>query len=170
MSDRHLIIGIFSRVEDLVTAGRLVKERGFRIVEIYSPFPSDEIDKILEWEKSPVRYFTLLGGLLGLSGGFALTVGVAMRHGIQSGGKPIIAIPPFVIIAFELTILLSALLTMVGFLWNARSRGRSPAGTYHGGFTKDRFGLLVTCGEGEEREAIEMLSDAGAVEARHASD
>jgi hypothetical protein len=94
MSERHLLVGVFSGIEAVLEAGRLVKGKGFQVIEIFSPFPSDEIEKAIGEENSPIRYFTLLGGLLGFTGGFALTVGVALRHGIVTGGKPVIAIPP----------------------------------------------------------------------------
>jgi molybdopterin-containing oxidoreductase family membrane subunit len=167
MSERHLLVGVFSGIEAVLEAGRLVKGKGFQVIEIFSPFPSDEIEKAIGEENSPIRYFTLLGGLLGFTGGFALTVGVALRHGIVTGGKPVIAIPPFVIIAFELTILLGALFTMLGFLWKARSRRRIPAGSYCKGYTEDQFGLVLACGEGEAEEAMELLSGAGALEVRN---
>ena len=54
---------------------------------------------------SPVRLFTLIGGLTGCAAGFGMTIWMSHDWPLVVGGKPIGAIPPYVVIAFELTIL-----------------------------------------------------------------
>jgi hypothetical protein len=52
--------------------------------------------------------------------GFALCIYTVLRYPLIVGGKPVVSILPFVVIAFELTILLGSLATFAGFLLNAR--------------------------------------------------
>lgn len=170
MTGNVQILGIYSSLDDLLSAGRGVREDGFRIIETFSPFAYPAIEELIGGGKSRVRYFTLIGGILGFAGGFALTVGVALRHGLVTGGKPIIAIPPFVIIAFELTILLGALATMGGFLLKARSRRILPRLAHDVDFSSDHFGLLVACGEENADALRKRLADAGAREIRDVSE
>ncbi len=170
MTGNVRLLGIYSSLDELLAAGRALREGGSRIVEVFSPFASPKIEGLLGIGESRVRYFTLIGGLLGFTGGFALTVGVALRHGLITGGKPIIAIPPFVIIAFELTILLGALATMGGFLLKARSRQKLPRLAHDIDFTSDHFGLLVACGEEDADAVKKRLADAGAREVRDVSE
>ena len=61
---------------------------------------------------SPVRLFTLIGGLTGCTAGFAMTIWMSYDWPVLVGGKAIASIPPYVVIAFELTILLGALSTV----------------------------------------------------------
>src|SRR5690606_40479314 len=81
-----------------------------------------DIEHALDTEESPVRLFTLVGGLTGAATGFALATWTSMDWPLVTGGKPIISLPAWVIIAFELTILFGALSTVIGLFINARLR------------------------------------------------
>ena len=166
MKKRTTIVGVFSDVDDVLRAERLTRDRGLKIEEFYSPYRVEQIEELSGGGESPIRYFTLLGGVLGCAGGFALTIGLALRHGIITGDKPIIAIPSFFIIAFELTILVSALATIAVFLWKIKPRANYAGNPYHTGFTEGDFGVAIRCAEKEVEEAKKMLIDAGALEVK----
>jgi hypothetical protein len=86
----------------------------------YSPIPLHAADELLAVPPSPLRYFTLAGALSGLAIGFAFPILTVLDWPLNTGGKPLISIPPFVIIAFALTILLGALASFLGFLHLSR--------------------------------------------------
>jgi hypothetical protein len=101
-----------------------------------------------------------------LTGGFALTIWTALKWNLITGGKPVVSIPPFVVIAFELTILLGGLCTLLGLLVTARLPSFKMSPQYDARFSVDRFGVAVTC-EGAERGTIEdLLRRAGAEEVK----
>jgi hypothetical protein len=83
---------------------------------------------------------------------------------IVVGGKPIGSVIPYVVIAFELTILLGAGATILGLLyhsWRTRQRG-----AYDGSCTDDRIGIFVSCPV-ERRSTVEdLLNASGAEEVR----
>lgn len=85
-------------------------------IEVYTPYPVQEVGEILQERPSSVRIFTLLGALSGTITGFGFTTFTVKHWELIVGGKPLVSIPAFVIIAFELTILFGALATMLGFL------------------------------------------------------
>ncbi|MBN2432835.1 MAG: DUF3341 domain-containing protein [Acidobacteria bacterium] len=89
-------------------------------LETMTPFPVHEADHILHTRTSRLRFFTLAGTLTGLIAGFAFTIFTVMDWPLITGGKPLISLPPFLVIAFELTILLGGILSFVGFLALAR--------------------------------------------------
>ncbi len=99
------------KLEGLVGEG-VARER----IEVVTPVPVHRTESILGLKRSPLRFFTLAGGLTGLAAGFAITISTVKAWPLMTGGKPLISIPPFIIIAFTLTILLSAIFTFVGFL------------------------------------------------------
>jgi hypothetical protein len=74
------------------------------------------VERLLHPEPSRLKFFTLIGAVAGLISGFALTIGTALDWPLITGGKPIVSLPPYIIIAFELTILFGGVLTFVGFL------------------------------------------------------
>src|SRR5207302_8956843 len=101
------ILGVFAHVDTTVRALEDLKAKGYHDLTVYTPVPVHEIEEVLERDRpvSPVRLFTLIGGLTGTASGFVLTIWSAMQWGLITGGKPVASIPPFVVIAFELTIL-----------------------------------------------------------------
>ena len=72
------------------------------------------MDDAVNPKPSRVRLYTLIGGLTGVVTGYALTLWMANDWQIMIGGKPYSSIPPYTIIAFELTILFGGLMTVLG--------------------------------------------------------
>ena len=96
------VLGVFAHVDTTVKAIRDLRAQGFSDFIVYSPIPVEEIETVLEENRpvSHVRLFTLIGGLTGTVTGFGLTIWSSLKWGLVTGGKPVVSIPPFVIIAF----------------------------------------------------------------------
>ena len=158
------LVGSFRYVDSLLEAIEQVREAGYRDLQALSPVPHHAIDEALKKPVSPVRYFTLAGCLLGCLIGFTLTIATSLYYPLITGGKPIVSIPPFLIIVFELTILFGGLLTLGGMLLNARLPivGVGPA--YHPRFSEDQFGLWVRCADKDYETVTSLLKNAGAEE------
>jgi hypothetical protein len=133
---------------------------------VFSPVPSHELEHALHAGESPVRMFTLVGGLTGAAAGFAFPTWTSMDWPLVTGGKPIISTPAWVIIAFELTILFGALSTVAGLFINARLPQRRLLQVYDPSFSSDRFGVLVAPPAGKEATVREIMSENGAAEIR----
>lgn len=103
------------KLRDLVEDG--VSQKNITVV---SPYPLEKADEILDSPPSRLRFFTLIGAITGLIVGFAFTIYTVQSWPLITGGKPHIATPAFLIIAFELTILFGALASFVGFLLLAK--------------------------------------------------
>jgi hypothetical protein len=89
-------------------------------MDVVVPYPMHEIEHILKLKQSKLRFFTLFGALAGFLSGFALTLGTVADWPLITGGKPLMSIPAFLVIAFELTILFGAIASFAGFLILAR--------------------------------------------------
>ena len=163
------ILGIFAHVDTATRAIRELRARGLRSIATYSPVPLDDFEEALTGHglpRSPVRLFTLVGALTGTASGFALTIWTALKWNLITGGKPVVSKPPFVPIAYELTILLGGLCTVLGLFITARLPNFSVPPRYDPRFSTDRFGVEVAC-EASERPAVEdLLRSAGAEEVR----
>lgn len=85
---------------------------------------------------------------------------------LVTGGKPILSIPPMVVIAFELTILFGALSTVAGLFINARLPRQRANVVYDPEFSAGRFGIFVAA-NGRSDEAIRLMKEAGALEVRN---
>jgi hypothetical protein len=164
----EMVVGVFAHVDTTVTALEELRAKGYHDLEVYTPAPIHEIEDVMERDRpvSRVRLFTLIGGLTGTASGFILTIWSAMQWGLVTGGKPIASIPPFVVIAFEMTILFGGLSTVLGMVLLGRLPRFRPSPGYDPRFSNDRFGVAVRCAPGRGSSVIEILRRAGAEDVR----
>lgn len=162
------VLGVFAHVDTTVRALEDLKAKGYHDLTVYTPVPVHQIEDVLERGRpvSKVRLFTLIGGLTGTASGFLLTIWSAMKWGLVTGGKPIASIPPYVIIAFELTILFGGLSTVLGMMLLGRLPRLKPSPAYDPRFSNDRFGVAVHCLPGRTGSVRDILHTAGAEEIR----
>jgi len=81
-----------------------------------TPFHVHEAEHIMNSKVSELRFFTLAGALGGFILSFAFIIYTVMSWPLITGGKPLISIPAFIIVAFECTILIGGIVSFLGFL------------------------------------------------------
>jgi hypothetical protein len=91
-----------------------------RRLQAHLPFHLHEAEALLIGRPSRLRYFAMIGALLGFGGGFLLAMLTSLDWPIITGGKPIVSVPPFLLIGYLMTILIGSLSSFIGFLWLAR--------------------------------------------------
>jgi hypothetical protein len=147
------LIGVFDMPNEVADAVTRLKGRGFTKLEVFSPAPFEEVELAVDPKPSKVRYFTLIGGLLGVVTGYAMTIWMSLDWPIVIGGKPFASIPPYTIIAFELTILFGGIFTLLGLLAVGRLPMLKIDPAYSARFSAEEFGLVV---EVPERDVAEV--------------
>ncbi len=90
------------------------------VIDILMPYPLPEAQQLMNPEPSQLKVFAFTGALCGFAFGLFLTIYSVLSWPLIIGGKPLISIPPFLIIAYTLTILFGALASFFGFLWLSR--------------------------------------------------
>ncbi len=133
----HPLYGLMAEFEtptELVHAARRTREAGFRKFDAFSPLPIHELDEAMDLHDNRVSLFTFLGGLTGCCGGFALCCWCTNAFPLNVGGRPLVSVPMFIPITFELTILLGGLTAAISML--AMNGFPTP---YHPVFNVDRF-------------------------------
>ena len=166
MAHTSPVLGIFPELDTAIEAIHGLKRAGLGDMIVYAPYPSHELEHAMEPRQSPIRVFTLVGALTGTATGFALATWTSLDWPLVTGGKPIISLPPFVIIAFELTILFGALATVLGLFLTTRLPHRGVDVLYDPSFSAGRFGIRVDAPDGRAAEVRQILSGAGAAEVR----
>ncbi len=130
----------------------------------FSPIPSHRIEHAIGQSKSPVRWIVLAGGISGVLTGLAITIGTTFEWGLNAGGKPLLSWPPFIVICFELMVLLGGIFGFLGVLTLSGVPTSEIAPGYDGRFGEDRFGIIVRCDEAEAPRVESMLKESGAEE------
>lgn len=163
------VLGVFAHLDATVDAIRKLRAGGHSDVTVYSPIPRHELEDALQQPVSPVRMFTLIGGIAGCAVGAWLTLWMSYDWPVVVGGKPIGSVPPYVVIMFEMTILFGALATILGIVFNALFAARRQ-GTiaWDPRFTNDKFGVFVPSGADKAAALETLLKAAGAEEVRRA--
>jgi len=151
------LLGIFEDPGSVAESVRRLRGRGFAKLEVFSPAPFDEIEQAVDPKPSRVRIWTLVGGLLGVVTGYAMTIWMSLDWPIVIGGKPYASILPYTIIAFELTVLFGGIFTLIGLLAVGRLPRIKLDPAYSQRFSADEFGLVVECPDRDVAEVDGLL-------------
>ena len=95
-----------------------MREKGFRKMEAYTPYPIQELEEFIEGGRERcLPLIVLIGGILGTLTAWVMQYYIAViDYPINVGGRPLNSWPSFIVIMFELTILFAALTTFFGML------------------------------------------------------
>ncbi len=166
MSAQVELVGSFAEEEECVHAVEVLKHNGIAF-RVFSPIPSEHLLHAIGRGLSPVRAFVLMGGIAGVLTGIAVTVGTSWEWNLVVGGKPVVSIPPFIIIMFELMILFGGLSAALSFFLFARLPQFEPIAGWSERFGADRFGVAVKCDEGDISKIETLMREAGAEDVAH---
>ena len=166
MTNRVEILGIYEGAKTAAVCARAIIDEGLGTVVAYSPVPDHAIDQALHVTVSPVRLFVLIGGVLGCATGFIFPIYTVLDWPLITGGKPLISIPAFVVIAFELMILLAAIGGIAGFLLLSRLPRLTGPPAPDARFTNDITGISVTCAPEQAAAVRACFEHTGAREIR----
>ena len=157
------ILGIFKDPESTASAVDSIKQAGIgtRDFDILSgvPYPEGTFGEHVSGHKLFV--FPLIGAVCGFSVALLLTLGTQVSFPMVQGGKPLIAIPPMMVIMYEGTMLGAILFTVLGVIFESRLP-RGSVGLYDPRITEGYIGLLVSCPEDKFSSVEQALRGAGA--------
>jgi len=166
MSAEVELVGTFAEEEKCVHAVEALKRDGIAF-RVFSPIPSEHLLHAIARGLSPVRFFVLIGGIAGVLTGIAVTVGTSWEWNLVAGGKPVVSLPPFIIIMFELMILFGGLSAALSFFVFARLPHFDPVAGWSERFGADRFGIAVACAEADITKIETLMREAGAEDVAH---
>jgi hypothetical protein len=141
------VIGDFSEPEDLVKAGRAIREMGYTKIDAMTPFPVHGIDEAIGIPYSKIGWIAVCGALAGITTAQVLIYYVGkIDYPLIIGGKPLFdftySIPP----TFELAVLFTAITTFL-CTWGLSGLPRlyHPSMNYRSAHraSDDRFLLIV---------------------------
>ena len=166
MSAEVELVGSFADEEQCVHAVEALKRDGIAF-RVFSPIPSEHLLHAIGRPLSPVRVFVLIGGIAGRPHRPRSDCRHLMGMESGRGGKPVVSLPPFIIIMFELMILFGGLSAALSFFVFARLPQFDPIAGWSERFGADRFGLAVKCDEADIARIEALMREAGAEDVVH---
>ena len=175
-ADQHVgLLAEFSDPGALLHAVERLRERGYRRLDTFTPFPVHGMDRAMGLPPSRLGFIVFGMGTLGAATGYLLQWWTsAVDYPIAISNKPLFAIEPSIPIIFELTVLFSALGAVVGMLaLNALPKPYNPLffSERLGRATDDGFFLHVGAADGrfDRAETTGLLFEEGALGVEYVS-
>lgn len=152
------IQGVFEREDDLVRAAEYAHRQGWRIVDIYTPYPLHETARLLGLPRSRLPRAAFVFGLLGVGLAFWFQFWVsAFAWPLNVGGRPWNSLPAFVPVAFEMMVLCAGLGMVLTWLVVCRLYPGKKAALASLKVTDHCFVLEIQPGLQADSEAIRRL-------------
>ena len=119
---QQVLLGIFREPEAVAISMRALRAADFpgRDLTVLSSVPYPEGGFGEEQRPHRLYVFPFVGAACGFAVGLLLTIGTQLAYPMVTGGKPLLAIPPMLIVLFEATLLGAIVLTVAGVLFESR--------------------------------------------------
>jgi hypothetical protein len=109
--DRRLygLVAEFDSAEEILAAAKATREAGYTRTDAYTPFSVDGLDTQLGMRPTRLGWIMLLAGITGgFLGFFMQWYANVVHYPLNIGGRPYNSWPNFIVITFEVTVLVSA--------------------------------------------------------------
>lgn len=120
MNNANNLFGIaatFKSPDDIINAAKKVTKAGYTNFDVNTPYPVHGMDKAMNIKPSKLGFVTLVMGLSGASIALLFMYWtMSIDYPLVIGGKPFFALPAFIPITFEVTVLLATVSTVIAML------------------------------------------------------
>ena len=111
------IVAVYADPDALLNAAAGAKEHGFPDMDAFTPYAVHGLSEALGIKKSWVPWVTLVMGLTGAVLGLTFEIWTsAIDWPLNVGGKPLVSLPAFIPITFEVGVLLGGTMTLAALL------------------------------------------------------
>src|SRR5690606_38952873 len=109
MAIKKFAVGCFDDEEVLFPAVDKVRNSGYKLHDVYTPFPVHGLDEAMGLKATSLHVVGFIYGLIGTATALGFMSWIFTADWPQNyGGKPHFALPAFIPFTFELTVLFSA--------------------------------------------------------------
>ena len=141
------VLGIFPAPSSAAAGIRAARDAGCTDLRATMPAPFAEVVAALDRPESKLGIATFVGGLSGFAGGYALCIATSLAWPLVTGGKPIVSLPSFTLIAFEVTVLIGVLVSIATLAALIARGRRSRAMPFDARFTAGHIGVFAIGGD-----------------------
>jgi hypothetical protein len=165
MALKKFAVGVFEEEGVLFNAVRKVRKSGYKLHEVYTPFPLHGLDREMGLRDTSIHTAGFIYGITGTSLALGFMAWVFTKDWpLNIGGKPHFALPAWIPIMFEFTVLMSAVGMVLTFCYVCQLAPFVRKHHFHLRSTDDKFVVVLDISSGDESDATGFLSGLGASE------
>lgn len=166
MAKKKFVVGCFDDEAVLFPAVKRVRTAGYKIQDVYTPFAVHGLDHALGMRETSLH---TAGFIYGITGTTTALSGISWiltyDWPLNFGGKPHFALPAWIPITFELTVLFAAVGMVLTFCYICQIAPFVKKHHFHPRATDDLFVMVIECTEKTNVEDLKaFLNNNGAVE------
>lgn len=161
--------GIFNSPNEIIHAAEKASEKGYKTFDVNTPYPLHGMNKAMKLPPSKLGYAALVFGLSGTISALLLMYWISViDYPIVIGGKPFFALPAFVPIMFEVTVLaasIATVLTMIIVYFKFPNVSHPLHDTdYMRQVSSDKYGICIQADDKlfDETSVVEFLKEVKA--------
>ena len=150
MAERRIygITALFNNPDKITSTAKKVKEAGFTKWDVHSPYPLHGIEKAMGLKPSMLGVVTLIFGLSGAAMAlFFMWWTMSVDYPMVIGGKPFFALPAFIPVTFEVTVIMATVSTVIAmfafFFGLPRNTHALHDTDYMKKVSRDHYGIVI---------------------------
>jgi len=165
MAIKKFAVACYNDEEVLFPAVKKVRHSGFKLHDVYTPFPVHGLDHALGLKETDLHVAGFIYGITGTATAVGFMSWIFTSDWpINFGGKPHWSLPAFIPITFELTVLFAAVGMVLTFCYLNQIMPGVKKHVFHPRQSDDLFVVALEISDANEQEAINFLKTTGAIE------
>jgi hypothetical protein len=166
MAIKKFAVAAYDDEEVLFPAVKSVRKKGYKIHDIYTPFAVHGLDEAMGLKGTDLHIAGFIYGLCGTSTAVGFISWIYCSDWpINYGGKPHFALPAWIPVTFELTVLFAAVGMTLTFCYLNQIMPGVKKHVFHPRQSDDLFVMAIEIGKhGNEQEVTNFLKSTGAKE------
>lgn len=166
MAIKKFAVGCFDEEGALFDAVKRVRKSGYKLHDVYTPFPIHGLDKVMGLRDTSIHTAGFIYAVFGTTVALSFMTWVfTYDWPVNIGGKPLFALPAWVPIIFEFTVLCSCVGMVLTFCYLCQLAPFVRKHHFHLRATDDLFVMVLECtSKTDEAEVTTFLGALGAKE------
>lgn len=166
MSVKKFVVGSFEEEPVLFKAVKKVRSAGYKLYDVFTPMPIHGLDKAMGLRDTSLHTAGFIYGITGTTTALSgISYTLVYDWPLNIGGKPHFALPAWIPIIFELTVLFAAVGMVLTFCYLCQMAPFVRKHHFSLRATDDRFVMVIECTEKTNEEELKnFLKGTGAEE------
>jgi len=169
MAQKKFVVGCFDDEAVLFPAVKKVRTAGYKIHDVYTPFAVHGLDHAMGLRETSLHTAGFIYGITGTTTAVTCMTWIFTKDWpLNIGGKPNFALPAWIPITFELTVLFAAVGMVLTFCYLCQLAPFVKKHHFHPGATDDKFVMVIECTDKTNVDDLKgFLSSNGATEVEY---